>query len=203
MRNRFWFGMMISVSTYFCSSSIAGFGDAHAVDALELERLGDDADRQDARFAGGAGDDRSRAGAGAAAHPGGDEHHVRALHRFEDVVDRLLGGGASDIGPRAGAEPAGHADAELDLARRRRQLQRLRVGVADDELAADQVRPDHVVDRVAAGAADPDDGDARLQLLLVLRDAEIDHDFALHACAAVMIRPVRVPRPSRLAPIAA
>ena len=112
--------MMISVSTYFCSSSIPAFGDAHAVDALELERLGDDADRQDARFVGDAGDDRRRPGAGAAAHAGGDEHHVRALHRFENVVDRLFGGGPADIGPRAGAEAAGHPDPELDLARRRR-----------------------------------------------------------------------------------
>ena len=125
-----------------------------------------------------------RAGAGAAAHAGGDEHHVRAAHRFEDLVERLLGRGAADIGARPGAEPAGDADAELDLARRARLLQRLGVGVADDELAADQVRPDHVVDGVSAGAADADDGDARLHLVLVLRDAQIDHAVVLHCRAS-------------------
>ena len=66
----------------------------------------------------------------------------------------------------------------------RRLRQRLGVGVADDELARLQVRPDHVVDGVAAGAADPDDGDAGLQLLLVPRDAEIDHAFASTPLAA-------------------
>jgi hypothetical protein len=35
-----------------------GLGDLHAVDALELERLGADADGQDAGFAGRPGDDR-------------------------------------------------------------------------------------------------------------------------------------------------
>jgi hypothetical protein len=70
--------------------------------ALELERLGDDADGQDALLAGGAGDDRRRAGAGAAAHAGGDEHHVRAGQVIVDLVDRLLGRGA----PTSGCEPA-------------------------------------------------------------------------------------------------
>ena len=157
-------------------------GDAHPLHALEMKRLGHHADRQDPRFAGDPGDDRRRAGAGAAAHAGGQEHHVRAVDRFEDLVERLLGGGPPDIRPRPGAEAARDADAELDLARRGRLLQRLRVGVADDEFAADQVRPDHVVDGIPAGTADPDHGNARLKLVLVLRDAEIDHSVPLRAC---------------------
>jgi hypothetical protein len=77
MRNRFWFGMTISVST---TSAVPRCPrrPSHAALALEVERLGHDADGQDALFAGGAGDDRSRARAGAAAHAGGDEAHVRA-----------------------------------------------------------------------------------------------------------------------------
>src|SRR5580704_5780129 len=76
-------------------------------------------------------------------------------------------------------------------------MQRLRVGVADDEFAPDQIGADHVVDRVAAGAADPDDGDAGLQLLLVLRDAQVDHRTALHArCGWYAFRPMSRP-PSR------
>ena len=140
-----------------------------------MKRLGHHADRQDPRFAGDPGDDRRRAGAGAAAHAGGQEHHIGALHRFEDIVDRLLGGRPPDIRARAGAEPAGDADAELDLARRGRQRQRLGVGVGGDELAPHHVRADHVVDGIPPGAANPDDGDAGLKLLLVLRDAKIDH----------------------------
>jgi hypothetical protein len=103
-----------------------------------------------------------------------------------------------DIRPRPGAEPAGYPDAELDLARRGRELQRLRVGVAGNELAADQVGADHVVDRVPAGAADPDDGDAGLKLLLVFRDAQIDH-HALHAARGCCPLPARCRLPRAIA----
>ncbi len=120
MRNRFWFGNDDQRVDEFLQLLDPRLGDAHPVDALEMKRLGDDADGKNARLARDPGDDRSRAGAGAAAHAAGDEHHVRALHRLKDVVDRLLGGRASDIGPRAGAKAAGNADPELDLARRGR-----------------------------------------------------------------------------------
>ena len=183
-----------------------GVGDAHPLHALEMKRLGHHANRQDPRFARDAGDDRRRAGAGAAAHAGGQEHHVGALHRFENVVDRLLGGGPADIRPGAGAEPAGDADTELDLARRGRQRQRLSVGVGGDELAPHHVRADHVVDGIPPGAADPDDGDAGLKLLLILRDAEINHRVGLHPCAAAEhVRPPVLPLEagSPLVPIAA
>ena len=60
------------------------------------------------------GDDRRGAGAGAAAHAGGDEHHVRAGEMVADLVDRLFGGGAADFGLRAGAEALGDLQAHLD-----------------------------------------------------------------------------------------
>ena len=56
----------------------ARLGLLHPARALELEGLGHDADGQDAHLAGGLGDDRRGAGAGAAAHAGGDEAHVAA-----------------------------------------------------------------------------------------------------------------------------
>ncbi len=151
----------------------AGLGEAHAVRAFEMERLGDDADGEDAGLARRPGDDRRGAGAGAAAHAGGDEHHVGAVERLHDLLDRLFGGGAADIGPRAGAEAARRADAELDAALGERLRHRLRVGVADQELAADEVGADHVVDGVAAGAADADHADARLQLVVFPGNAQI------------------------------
>ena len=49
-----------------------------ALPAFEAERLGDDADGERAAVARDLRDDRRRAGAGAAAHAGGDEHHVGA-----------------------------------------------------------------------------------------------------------------------------
>ena len=51
---------------------------ARALLAFEAERLGDDADGERAAVARDLRDDRRRAGAGAAAHAGGDEHHVGA-----------------------------------------------------------------------------------------------------------------------------
>ena len=53
------------------------------------------------------GDDRRRAGAGAAAHAAGDEDHVGALQRREHLVAVLLDRLAPDLGPGAGAEAAG------------------------------------------------------------------------------------------------
>ena len=126
----------------------------HPVLALEVEGLGDDADRQDALLAGGAGDHRCGAGAGAAAHAGGDEHHVGAADLLDDLLQGFFGGDAADVRPRAGAEALGDGDAELDAAFGAGLRQRLRVGVGDDELDALQRRADHVVDGIAAGAAD-------------------------------------------------
>ena len=53
-------------------------GVGHAAAAFPVEGLGDHAHGQDAHFLGHARDHRRRAGAGAAAHAGGDEQHVGA-----------------------------------------------------------------------------------------------------------------------------
>jgi hypothetical protein len=63
----------------------AGFGQALAL-ALVLERLGHHGHGQDAQLAGHLGDDRAGTGTGAAAHAGGDEHHVRTLQRLGDAL---------------------------------------------------------------------------------------------------------------------
>ena len=82
----------------------AGFGGAHAALALEVERLRHHADGEDAHVARGLGDDGSCSGAGAAAHAGGDEHHVGAREMVADFVEHLLCRGRADIGLRTGAE---------------------------------------------------------------------------------------------------
>src|SRR5262249_3695343 len=53
-----------------------------------------------------------------------------------------------------------------------------RVGVGDDEVAADEAGRDHVVDGVAAGAAAAEDGDPRLQFPYVGR-REVDGHIGL------------------------
>ena len=135
------------------------------------------------------GDHRRGAGAGAAAHAGGDEHHVRAGEVVADLVDHLLGGGAPDLGLRAGAEPFGHLHAHLDDALGLRHGERLGVGVGDDEIDALEPGGDHVVDRVAAGAADAEHGDPRLQLTDV-GNFQIDGHGCLfcHARARLPVR---------------
>src|SRR5437879_5453371 len=80
----------------------------------------------------------------------------------------------ADNGARAGAEAARDADAELDAPLGQVLHHRLRVGVADQELAPDEVRADHIVDGVAARPADADDADTRLHLVLIAGNAQID-----------------------------
>src|SRR5688572_27869259 len=74
---------------------------------------------------------------------------------------------AADFGIRPGSKSAGRLAAELYLQRRFRCVERLQVGVRDNELDALDVRLDHSVDRVASAAANADDfyprsGDRRL-----------------------------------------
>ena len=92
------------------------FGDAHAVEPFELERLGHHADGQDPLFPGRPGDHRCGPGAGAAAHAGGDEHHVGLLNLLDDVLDSFFGGCPSHLGSRAHPKPLGDITSQLNLA---------------------------------------------------------------------------------------
>ena len=132
-----------------------------AAGALEAEGLGHDADGQRAQVAGDLRDDRRRAGAGAAAHARGDEHHVRVLERLGDLLGVLLRGALADARVAARAQAAGDLVADADLVRRVGLEQRLRVRVHGDELDTHHLRPDHAVDGVAAAATDADDPDER------------------------------------------
>ena len=140
------------------------FGDAalrllHAAFAFEGKRLGDDRNGKRPHFAGQRRNDRSRAGAGAAAEAGGDEDHVGAFQRFDDFVGIFERGLAADFRIGAGAQAVGQLDAELNLHGRARHAQRLQIGVGDDELDALHAGIDHAVDGVAAASAHADDFD--------------------------------------------
>ena len=149
----------MSVSTLSLSVLMPGLGALHALVALEHERLGDDADGERAELAGDLRDDRRRAGAGAAALAGGDEHHVGALERLLELVAALHRGFLADARVGAGTEAARELRADVDLHLRVAHEQRLRVGVDRDELDAAQAGVDHAVDGVGAAAADADDLD--------------------------------------------
>ena len=141
----------------------AGLGEPHSPLALEVERLGDDADREDAELAGHTSHHRRRAGSGAAAHARGNEHHVSAGQVVADLVDHFLGCGAADLRLRACAETSGRRHAHLDDVFGPRHGQCLGIRVGDDEIDALEAGIDHVVDGVTAGTADAEDGNPRLQ----------------------------------------
>jgi hypothetical protein len=110
-----------------------------------------------------AGDRGCRTRAGAAAHAGGDEDHVRAGEMIDDLVDHLFGGRAADFRLRAGAEAFGDLEAELDDALGAGRVSSACASVlAHDEIDAVEAGLDHVVDGIAAGATDTEDGDAGL-----------------------------------------
>ena len=156
--------------------------------AFELERLGDDRDRQRAELAREAGDDRRRAGAGAAAEPGRDEDHVGAVERLDDLVgvlERRLSGRRSDRRRRRAPWSACRRSASLTGAALR--LQRLQVGVGDDELDAVESGLHHAVDGVAAAAADADHLDARAGVLALRRAAAAAVGAASSSSSAVSV----------------
>jgi hypothetical protein len=91
---------------------------------------------------------------------------VRAGQVVHDLLDRFLGRRGADGGTRARAQPLGHLGAHLDLLGRVRLLESLRVGVGDDELDPLELLLDHVVHRIAAGAAHAEHGDPGLEIFL-------------------------------------
>src|SRR5580658_11330093 len=89
------------------------FGLLHAALAFEREGLRRDGDGECAEFAGKIRDDGRGATAGAATQARGDEHHVRAVERFENFFGVLERGFAADFGIRARAESFSEFRAEL------------------------------------------------------------------------------------------
>ena len=134
-------------------------GCSAAAEALEPEGFGHHADGQDAALLRHAGDDGGRPGAGAAAHAGGDEHHVGAVQMAEQFVGRFFRRRLADFRLRTRAQTLGQMRPKLDSAIGSAVHQLLRVGVRDHEIDALQVGGDHVVDRVRATATDTDHGD--------------------------------------------
>ena len=159
----FSFGIVISESQCWLEFVDALERHLHAATAFERERLGDHRDGEDPHLLGELRHDGRRARAGAAAHAGGDEHHVRALQGVHDafaIFQRRL---AADFRIRARAQALGDVAAELQLQLRAAVLDRLRVGVRRDEFHAVHAAVDHVRDRVAAATADADDLDHRVR----------------------------------------
>jgi hypothetical protein len=154
-------------------------GDARALVAFHLERLGDDGDRQDAEFLGDLRDHGSGARAGAAAHARGDEQHVAAFDELDDAVAILHRGLAADFRVGAGAQALGDVAADLQRGAHLGVLERLRIGVDANEIHALEAGLDHVRDGIAAAAAHAqhlDDG------TLTVRVHEFEHSNTPSRC---------------------
>ena len=140
-------------------------------------------------------DDRRAAGAGAAAHAGGDEHHVGAGEQLADALDVLGGGLAADLGIGAGAEALREVPCRAAASPARGSPSSACASV----LAAMKSTPwqagrDHRVDRVAAAAADADDLDPCAQLVAI---RQLDHQptsFTLAPCGRSASCAVCAPR---------
>ena len=114
------FGMTMSVSTFSFSFWMPWSAWTERRRPSNGEGPGHDADGERAEALGDLGDDRGRAGAGAAALARGDEHHVGALDGLLDLLAVLLGGLAADLGVAAGTEAAREVATDVELERRRR-----------------------------------------------------------------------------------
>ena len=118
--------------------------------ALEAERDGNDAYREDVEFLRHTGDNRRSTRTCSAAHSGGDEGHLRAVaeHRL-DIVDALLGSLTRLLGLVAGSESF---LAELQLHGHGRIVERLHICVAEHERHVVYALTVHVVDGIAAAS---------------------------------------------------
>ena len=150
-------GIISRLSTLPSRAWMAGLGLVHAALALELEGLRHNAYGQRAGLAGNFRHDGGRARAGAAAHAGGDEHHVGVFNALGDVVAALLGALLARIGIGARALAVGELFAYLDFLVGVGDGKRLLVRVDGDELHALGAGLDHTVDDVVAGAAHAED----------------------------------------------
>ncbi len=131
-----------------------------ALRALEGEGLRHDGDHERADFLRDLRDDRRGAGAGAAAHTAGDEHHIASRKRLLHFLARLFRRPLAEVRVHTGAEAAREVLADVELALRERAVQVLRVGVHSNEFNIAYLRVDHMVHGVAAAATDADDADA-------------------------------------------
>ena len=152
---------------------------AHLALALKREGLGDDAHGQDAQVVCHLSHHRSRTGAGAAAHTGGDEHHLGALERVCDLVLAFFSGTLADLRVGTCAAALGELGAQLDLDGGMVLGQRLLVRVHRNELHALQTIADHAVHGVAAAAANTDHLDRRNIFVHFFIEHQC-HNFVLH-----------------------
>ena len=142
--------------------------------ALERKRLGHDGHGQHAQLTRQVRDDRCRPGAGAAAQPGRDKHHISPVQRGDDLPGVLECRLPADVRVCACTEPLRELGADLQAQGRSIVAQRLCVRVGHDILDAAEPGAHHPVHGVAPAAPDTDDLDPRADVIGVLdRHAQV------------------------------
>jgi len=110
-----------------------------AAAALKRKRLSDNTDREHAQLASCFCDDGRCARPGATAHTGGDETHIRTRQVVNDFIDGFFGCVAPNLWTHPCAEALRDVIAELDTARGRGALDRLRIRIRNNEVRAFQI----------------------------------------------------------------
>ncbi len=166
-----------------------------ALGSFERERLGDHGDRQRAQFLRQRRDHGRGSGAGAAAEPRRDEHHVGAFQQIDDLFGVFERGLPADLRIRARAQAVGELRADRQLIGHRRRRQRLHVGVQHAELDAGESFVQHARDRILAAAADAEDANLGLG-----RDFFFNHEFQSIECHNVLLFVTATSRPNPSTP---
>jgi len=112
--------------------------------------------------------------AGAAAHAGGDKHHMAAGEVVERLFLRFFRRSAANIGACARTQALGKVCAQLNAPFGFRLAKRLRVRIAHQEFNAGEVGIDHIIDGIPSGAADSDHGDPWFELALDIGHRQFD-----------------------------
>ena len=118
--------------------------------AFKAKRFGDDAHGEGSHLLGHLRHDRGGAGAGSAAHAGGDEHQISALEGLLQLCPGFLGGLLADHRIATGPQAAGELLTQLGAVVGGGLEQGLGIGVKHPITHALQVGRDHAVDRIAA-----------------------------------------------------
>src|SRR3989442_432982 len=174
----------------------------HPAPAFEVKWFRNYRDCKRAQFGGERCDDRGAARARAATQARSDENHVPAFENLNDFVSIFERGLPAHFGIGAGAEPFGQSAAKLNLDRRPRTLQRLQIGIGNNELDAFDAGVDHAIHCVAAAAANTDNFYARAGNWRLVVDENIyaSAGFAYLRCHGFFLsskssEPGRCPRP--------
>ena len=177
-------------------------GDLDAARTFKGEGDRNDGDGNGPDLPGVLGQNWGGAGAGSAAHAGGDKHHVGAVHQVGQFLATFGGCPLTEAWIAARAKMVGGAAADDQAAVSIGDREVLNVGVNGDKFHAIEFGGDHPVDGVVSGAPNPDDADVgesrrwtyRPGVRVLAQDARHEAVRSLEVVQAVWVKPAAVSR---------